>query len=99
MPSITLTLSEEKLQFIERERKANGETQSEVVARALSVLALQNEAAEKEIADFIESVNKVAQMNSCLADYWDDDYAKMSRGEIPYDGNRLLADTSEQTEE
>ena len=110
MASINLTLPDDMLEIIERERASTGETQSEFFVRLIEAFAKQQKEAEdieryrrgyekypetKEEMAWIEA----AQKDAFPADYWDDDYAKMNRGEIPYDDNHPLADASKQTEE
>ena len=110
MASISLTLPDDKLQFIERELKATGETRSEFFVRLLDAFAMQQKEAEdaeryrRGYEKYPETEEEMAwieaaQKEAFSADYWDDDYAKMSRGEIPYDDNNPLADASKQTEE
>ena len=109
MAQIAISLPKDTLELVERECETTGETQSEFIIRLLDDFLKQQKEAEM-VAQYKRGYElypeteeefaglMAAQMEVISELYWDDDYAKMSRGEIPYDDGHPLADTS-QTEE
>ena len=85
MASINLTLPDDTLEIIERERASTGETQSEFLIRALQSFLKQQKEAEI-VAQYKRGYElypetdeemawiEAAQRDAFPADYWDDEY-------------------------
>ena len=86
MAQIAITLPDDKLEFVEREREAAGETQSEFIIRLIDAFAKQQKEAEM-VAQYKRGYElypeteeemawiAAAQKDAFPADYWDDEYA------------------------
>lgn len=110
MPQIVISLPDDRMEYIDRECEITGETYSAFIVRLLDGFAKRQKEADdieryrRGYEKYPETEEEIAlsmalARDAFSADYWDDDFAKMSRGEIPYDDNHPLADASRQTEE